>query len=468
MPLYWRCHGGWWKPDATCTKCGRAKRPEDLWSCRFFIDKAEYRKATETSDVKRAEKAERAYRVYVESVAPKRQRGVETISGLKKLLVTEIEKLPVRERRANDIAEMFNKLERLLGADTDAALVCSRERMIAYIDARLAEGVGGQTIKRETQQLARALRLAKFDVPGDWPTARNTPKLRSKKTERSKKQKGRVHPLPVLLLWLEAVRATRHRKTKHPGEAYDMALLSFLTGLRHEELRRITPEWVEPAPEGCGTAHLFRLPEDGTKDGDERVVGLPDVAFEIVVRRNKGACTPIFSDEEHKGAYRAASKKIGYHQNIHLRDMRKNHMTLAGFLTSDARGVQDAAGHSDLNMTNRYMGSTVQRVTAVAAAVDSAVRETGTEQLAQWLESKQNRDDGKNSPGLLSRGQLVRIQPGAPFSLQNQPNPLLLEASRDAENTAETGADWHIATGTWEPPGDACFRFWGDVGEVAS
>jgi integrase len=382
MSLYWRCCRKNIKLDDKCPTCNAPRGESVLW-CRFYVGKIEYRKSTDTHLKSKAEQMERLFRSHVESSAPKRTRNIATVGTLREKLIEEVMKFDVRPERKDDLIGLFKPLLRILGEDTDAAVVCDIDVIHTYIDKRLEEGRGGQTIKRETQALARALRFAGFEVPANWPNGTNTPKLKSKKTEQSKKQRGRVHRLPVLISWFEALRTGRSRRSKHPGEAYDMALLAFLTGLRHEELYRLTPEWVEAAPADCSTEFILRLPDDKTKDDDERVVGLSAMAHEIIKRRDKGPMTPIFSGEKHKGAYRSASKRIGYHLNIHLRDMRKNHLTIGGYKTSDASAVQSAAGHSDLKTTNIYMGSTIDRVTSVAAAV--------AEEFASKMENRNTR-----------------------------------------------------------------------------
>jgi integrase len=266
-----------------------------------------------------------------------------------------------------------------------------------YIAARRAKGDKGQTIRRDTQALKRAMKAAKrhgmlAKVPDEWPQVRSD--------AADPKRKGKLHPLPVLLAWLHDL----------DEDARDEALFDLLTGLRAKELKRAEPSWVEPAPRDSGAVAILRVPAWAAKSRKERVIGLTARAMEIIKRqmaKRKEGETTIFAKASHRTARALACKRIKYNQVITPRDLRHTFATLGVQLTGDAVGTQGALGHSQLAMTQRYQTATLERVAAASSAVDKAVGRVHT----KGPHKSKTRQNGGRSAARTHGIQLVRLDP---------------------------------------------------------
>lgn len=234
-----------------------------------------------------------------------------------------------------------------------------------YISARRLRGTRGQTIRRELQALRRGFVLLQIAPPEPWPSARTDKRLRSDPAKES--QRGKTHDTAIVWQWLEEL----------PQDAQDEALFIWLTGLRHEECKRVLPDWVRGAGEGSPVPAWLDLPAHATKTREARTVGLSTEALAIVQRRQKAPGIPVFSMRDHKRTFRSAAKRIGYIARITPRDLRHMHLTAGAWLTGDARAAMAAAGHRDLTMTQRYLHSTEHRTGEVARAVGELVGKAG-------------------------------------------------------------------------------------------
>lgn len=227
----------------------------------------------------------------------------------------------------------------------------------AYIAHRRSIEVRGQTIRREMQALRRGMKIAKrrgwmTEVPEEWPPIASDPP--------SPEHRGKLHPPKALRMWLEQL----------APDARDECLFALCTGLRGKELKRVRANWVEPLPPGFPTPALLRIPAASAKTRRERMVGLPQEALDIIRRRieaHPGAVL-VFSQASHTRTMTQARKRIGYAQNITMRDLRHTYSTLALQGTGDATAVQAAMGHTDLRTTQLYQSSTLLRTAQVSAA----------------------------------------------------------------------------------------------------
>ena len=270
----------------------------------------------------------------------------------------------VGARQLQSIEACWGHVCRLLGADTDPAAI-TYDVVVRYISARRGEGARGQSIAKETQALKRGLRIARrrgslASMPEEWPVVRRDPP--------DQRQKGSLHPVGVIAAWLAQL-------ADESDEAARQAEVAVRTGLRAEELRKLSFEWVEPAPEGSGVPAVLRIPAVAAKTRRERVIGLTAEALGCIdaARSAQGAWdTPLFAGN-HRKAFDAARKTIGYRKTITLRDLRHCHATWAAQGTGDAAAAQAALGHTDLRTTQRYLSSTIARTASAAVAVGTTL-----------------------------------------------------------------------------------------------
>jgi integrase len=329
------------------------------WWYRFEVCGVEHRASTGTGNRREAEETERRARAALEANIVPGARGRVDLAQLSAWDLERATSRGTTEAARDTLERQWLTLGRILGAFTDAARVRYGD-LERFVGERRAEGARGQTISRELQTLRRGLNLARkrgkvARVPADWPEVR---------ADAPSEKRGHLIPLDVLDNWLAAL----------PLDAREEADVVLLTGIRAEEVRRLEWSWVEPAPEGAPLTHVLRLPASGTKNRKERIVGLPDAAFDILKRRAELAPTgPIFWEQQHVAARRGASKRIKWPRTITLRDLRHTHASLAAQATGDPEACRIALGHSDVATTQRYLSATVSRSAAAAAAVSTSL-----------------------------------------------------------------------------------------------
>ena len=89
---------------------------------------------------------------------------------------------------------------------------------------------------------------------------------------RSKAQRGKLHPPEILVKWLDELRKLEAEESHHSSQrrgALAQAEVALFSGLRAEEMERLTVEWLEQAaPEvkaRTGYTWMIRLPEDSMR-----------------------------------------------------------------------------------------------------------------------------------------------------------------------------------------------------------
>ncbi len=308
-------------------------------------------------------------------------------------------------RQLQSIEACWGHLCRHLSPELDPAAV-TYDVVTGFVAARRKEGVRGQSIRKELQALKRALAIAhrrgSLDaLPTQWPKLRADPPRQW--------QRGKLHPPEVIQAWLA-------RLAEQCPEAHRQAQVGLRTGLRAEELRALTWDWVESAPAGTGVPALLRVPAEAAKTRRERVLGLtPECLGWIEDARDTGSWdAPLFAID-HRKSFSSARKAIGYKKTITLRDLRHCHATWATQGTGDAAAAQAALGHSDLRTTQRYLTATVARTAGAAVAVadrlaasisDQAVSDighSGWTQSAVTAQKKTSPATPKGRPGQHSR-----------------------------------------------------------------
>lgn len=345
------------------------KRPGSRhWWTRFKVRGRSIRRSTGTEDQSEARQAAAAIEAEARRAAG-RGGSVPTGGGplIAELATADIAAAQARGVTAQTVetltihwrairwAEAFGGGHGRAGVITTAALQ-------AYATERRSTGTRGQTIRKELSYLRRALVAARgrgerISIPEPWPVVRSDAPHPSRR--------GREIPPERLAPFLRELPDDGLRDT------YAIALL---TGLRAEEIHRLTLAWVEPAPAGAPVAGVLRVPAHGSKTRRARVVGLPEPALAILQRRPQESIdTPAFPRFDRRETVLAAAKRAGLAFAPTLRDCRTTHASLAAYLTGDARAVQAAMGHTDLKTTDGYMRSTLLRTLAVSAAVAGAV-----------------------------------------------------------------------------------------------
>ena len=342
------------------------KRPSsDFWWTKFKHRGKVIRKSTGTRNRREAEKFERHLRVELESAPP--PTTPTRVVGLAELGGEDVARAMTKgvgQKQQDSIELCWKHLCRILGPDMEPGSV-SRPMMDQYVRTRRAEGVRGQTIRKEIQAIKRGMAIAKREgwaqiVLESWPEIKSDPK--------HKGQRGKLHPPEIINKWLEEI----ERDARAIG-ARDQAELVLLTGLRADEVRKLASDWVQAAPPGLPVPALLTVPEEAAKTGTERVIGLTPRSVEIIERLANGkAPDEPLCPENHSSAFRTASKRIGYHQSITLRDLRHCYETWGAYGTGDAVAAMRAAGHSDLRTTELYLHSTLSRTTAMSVAAEAA------------------------------------------------------------------------------------------------
>ena len=322
----------------------------------------------------------------------------------------------VGARQLQSIEACWGHLCRVLGPDTDPSAV-TYDRVTSYVATRRGEGVRGQSIRKETQALKRGLKIARRrgslpELPVEWPVVRSDPPR--------KWQRGKLHPPELILRWLAALEAD------HP-EAHRQAQVALRTGLRAEELRALSWEWVEPAPEGAGVPALLRVPAEAAKTRRERIVGLPAACLGFLSAAHgaqEAWDAPLFA-ANHRKAFDAARKVVGYRKTITLRDLRHCHATWAAQGTGDAAAAQAALGHTDLRTTQRYLSTTISRTASAAVAVGDVV--------------DADREPGPVTGPLGTAGHSGRSQQGWNRGNENGPTAREARSGRRFREVGETG-----------------------------
>jgi site-specific recombinase XerC len=396
----------------------RCKNEKELpnWYYRFKCNGRVFKGTTGTTIRRDAEKIYRAKRAEVEAANPRRPVGGQI--RLAELAGIEYEQTAngkVSPGTLRGLAYAWKQVVKHFGADFDPRGF-TYDSLMKYVGVR--EGAG-TSVRRELQAIKRALRIAKrkgwvVHTPTEWPKVKSTPK--------NKSQRGKLHDDAILKRWFAEL----------TGRAYVTARVVLLTGLRSEELSRLTRSWIEHGGQGFGVAGFLRVPEWGSKDRDERIVGLVQEAYELLIvaadetdaelrgtSLKQESETPIFGKVDYKKSRIGAARRIRYNQNITLRDLRTIYLNYAVRGTGDPVAAQKAAGHSDLRTTEIYMRTTFAQQAAVSRAVAELAPRCPTEGASPDSDDvfgkKKVRDDGyldgakkeTRTPDLLITNQLL-------------------------------------------------------------
>ncbi len=215
-----------------------------------------------------------------------------------------------------------------------------------YIKARLAKGVRAGTINRDLGAVRRILNLAarKWRHPNGVTYLGAAPLLDQVKGERRK---------PYPLSWEEQRRLLKEL----PAHLEQLVLFGLNTGLRDQELLSLRWHWEVQVPElGCS---VFILPEEITKNGEERVLVLNRVARSIVEARRGRHAEYVFTfrgrpiTRMNNTSWRKARVRAGLPQ-LRVHDMRHtfgHRLRAVGVSIEDRKAL---LGHKVEDVTTHY------------------------------------------------------------------------------------------------------------------
>lgn len=136
------------------------KRPgSPFWQIRFEIHGRRVRKSTRTTSSRKAQAIERELRSYYERITPKRPAGEIDIAGLAAMDVSRAESDNATDKQIAAIEYAWSAIAKHMGG-TSPATVITYDAVESYIHARRADGVTGQTIRKERQALRRMAAVA--------------------------------------------------------------------------------------------------------------------------------------------------------------------------------------------------------------------------------------------------------------------------------------------------------------------
>jgi integrase len=280
----------------------------------------------------------------------------------------------VGKRQMNQLERFWEKhLFRLLGVGLPIAEI-TYSTVIAYLTARRAEGARGQSLRKEIGCLKRTLKVAVRE--GLIPVVPELPE-RIKTDPARSWQRGKLHPLPVLVAWLDEVKRREAEDSRSAG-AWLQARVSLQMGLRGEsEAQQLAASWLEEVPasvtRASGAVGAVRVPASAAKDREERLVGIDAEMWSLLAAEAEGKPwdAPLLPGR-HDKIYRAASVAIGYKRPITLRDLRHCYASYAAEEV-DLVAVQSALGHADLEVTQRYLTTTFARTAKASVVVAGAL-----------------------------------------------------------------------------------------------
>lgn len=215
----------------------------------------------------------------------------------------------------------------------------------SFRKTRREEGRSAGTINRDLAPVRRILKLAASvwrDESGPWLTA-----LTVIRTVKGPKRK------PYPLTWEEQSRLFREL----PGHLQRMALFKVNTGCREREVVQLRWDWEVKVPELETT--VFILPESLTKNGEERIVVLNDIARRVIEEARGHHPERVFTydgqpvTKMYNSAWKKARTRAGLKQ-VRVHDLRHTfgqRLRAAGVSLEDRKAL---LGHKSGDVTTHY------------------------------------------------------------------------------------------------------------------
>ena len=237
------------------------------------------------------------------------------------------------------------------------------ETLRPFKDARRKDGVTPGTINKELAYVRRILILA----ARRWRTGRQTWLAEAPLISMVRGKARKPYPLE----WEEQARLL----AELPGHLERTALFDVNTGLRQSELCGLRWSWEVQVPE-LNTS-VFILPDNVTKNGEERIVVLNRIARGVLDSQRGKHPDFVFTYEGHplsrlnNHAFRKARQRAGLPVRVHdLRHTFGHRLRAAGVSFEDR---QDLLGHKSGRITTHYSAPDVARL---QDAVDSICEQT--------------------------------------------------------------------------------------------
>jgi integrase len=335
----------------------RKDESSQFWWTRFYAGGKEIRVSTGETDRRRAISA--AARIKLErqgQAGPRDTTAVSAIGSLAALAKRDIAEAIERgtsQIHQDSLQGKWLRILRTFGPDTPPSSITNGQ-LVNFINARRAEGIKGQSIRRDIAALRRALTLA---LKWKWIAALpEFPKIQN--DDKGRKAGKLIAP--------DVIRAVLREVSPDARPAVEFAAH---TGLRFAEICRVEAKFIEPAPHGSTAAAILRLPGPAAKNRRSRTIGLSKRALEIA----KAQTGPmLFPHRHYSQALSRACVRLHLPYSVTMRDLRhtfaSNALKASG---GDLSAVSKALGHSEVETTALYLHSSTNDVLSLATHMDA-------------------------------------------------------------------------------------------------
>lgn len=243
-----------------------------------------------------------------------------------------------------------------------------------WIEHRRKEGAAVGTINHGLKVVRRILNLAS----AEWVDEYGMTWLQSAPRIKLLSDNNKRKPYP--LSWAEQTRLF----SSLPNHLFDMALFAVNTGCRDAEICNLRWEWHVAVP--ALDSGVFIIPDEYVKNGDERLVVLNTIAFNIV-KKQRGINT------EHVFTYKGEpitrmlnsawvrARKVAKLEQVRVHDLKHTfgrRLRSAGVSFEDR---QDLLGHRSGRITTHYSAAELSRLLEAANNVCGEGSEAGSSEI---------------------------------------------------------------------------------------
>lgn len=323
------------------------RKGTSLWWVKFEHRGETIRRSTAKRAKTDAAKAARQIQAQIE-----RERGPAgdspgvTLGDLEEAHLDFLRSKGFGKRRIDTVSNLHRHLQKHLGGEYRDATTLKARELVEYEGKRRADGHAGQTIRRETQALKRALKIAKrnhliaalpFDFDELEPIASNPKKMSQRSKPRTKTDVNAA----LSKLSAKAQRAGHHR----------MLRLIWETALRYEEFCKCNPSWLRRGE--------LEIPPSESYDDEPRRVPITESSAKTVRELHH-----LFSGANLNRSLHLACGKAGISPPLTPRDLRATRITELARV--DLPAAQKLAGHKSVATTAKYINLGADEAVAVA------------------------------------------------------------------------------------------------------